>query len=159
MAVRGSARRAAPCGAGAALRLRGAAVPSFVLMAAGGGLLPCPKNSGWFSRRSCALRCHVQSKASVPEWGLSDPGAPLPFVELADRGQLNAVPRAVLMQEGAVVPPSSEPGAGSHLPVISLSSSPPPPQGSAGALRGSAAPRLCLPSPGWPCVGDGSGLR
>lgn len=73
MAVRGSARRAAPCGAGAALRLRGAAVPSFVLMAAGGGLLPCPKNSGWFSRRSCALRCHVQSKASVPE-RLRDPG-------------------------------------------------------------------------------------
>lgn len=105
------------------------------------------------------MRCHVQSKASVPEWGLSDPGAPLPFVELADRGQLNAVPRAVLMQEGAVVPPSSEPDAGSHLPVLS------PPQGSAGALRGSAAPRLCLPSPGWrlvhtaPCVGDGSGLR
>lgn len=157
--MRGSARRAAPCGAGAALRLRGAAVPSFVLMAAGGGLLPCPKNSGCFSRRSCALRCHVQSKASVPEWGLSDPGAPLPFVELADRGQLNAVPRAVLMQEGAVVPPPPSPA-----PVrISLSS--PPPPGSAGALRGSAAPRLCLPSPGWrlvhaaPCVGDGSGLH
>lgn len=110
------------------------------------------------------MRCHVQSKASVPEWGLSDPGAPLPFVELADRGQLNAVPRAVLMQEGAVVPSSSEPGAGSHLPVIFLSSSPPPP-GSAGALRGSVAPRLCLPSPGWrlvhtvPSDGDGSGLR
>lgn len=135
VAVRGSARRAAPCGAGAALRLRGAAVPSFVLMAAGGGLLPCPKNSGCFSRRSCALRCHVQSKASVPEWGLSDPGAPLPFVELADRGQLNAVPRAVLMQEGAVVPPPPSPA-----PVrISLSSPcplPPPPPG------------LCWGSPG-----------
>lgn len=81
------------------------------------------------------MRCHVQSKASVPEWGLSDPGAPLPFVELADRGQLNAVPRAVLMQEGAVVPPPPSPA-----PVrISLSSPcplPPPPPG------------LCWGSPG-----------